>query len=299
MKQPVPVIIEAAINGMTTPERNRHVPIGPAAIAADALRCLAAGASVIHAHNSDIFLVGRAAADDYLAAWRPILAERPDALWYPTLAASTDPESFFGHNRILHEEVGLPICNVDPGSTNLGRPGADGLPTGIVYANGYDLIRHGIDLCRELRMGPSLSIYEPGWLRTVLAYYAHGALPRGAMVKLYFGGDYGLMATEPGVSFGLPPNESALLAYLDMLAGCDLPWSVSVWGGDLMETPLARLALERGGHLHVGLEEHFHHERKPTNEELVREAVRLCEQVGRPVASCKQAGQILALPHRS
>jgi len=299
MKRPQPVIIEAAINGVTAPERNPHVPVGPDAIAADALRCLAAGASVIHAHNSDIFLLGRAAADDYLAAWRPILAERPDALWYPTLAASEEAESFFGHNRILHDEVGLPICNVDPGSTNLGMPDADGLPTGYVYANSYDTIRYGIELCRELRMGPSLSIYEPGWLRTVLTYHLHGALPRGAMIKLYFGGDYGLMALEPGVSFGLPPNESALLAYLDMLAGCELPWSVSVWGGDLMETPLARLALERGGHLHVGLEEHFHHERKPTNEELVREAVALCAEVGRPVASCKEAGQILGLPLRS
>ena len=30
-----------------------------------------------------------------------------------------------------------------------------------------------------------------------------------------------------------------------MLEGTDLPWSVSVWGGDLLQTPVARLALER------------------------------------------------------
>ena len=101
------------------------------------------------------------------------------------------------------------------------------------------------------------------------------------------------------MSFGLPPNESALIAYLDMLEGCDLPWSVSVWGGDLMDTPVAQLALERGGHLHVGLEEHFHYERKPTNEELVNEAVALCAEVGRPVATCAEAARILALPGRA
>jgi 3-keto-5-aminohexanoate cleavage enzyme len=76
----------------------------------------------------------------------------------------------------------------------------------------------------------------------------------------------------------------------------DLPWSVSVWGGDLMRTPIARRALERGGHLHVGLEEHFDPARKPTNEELVREAVALCAEVGRPVASCSEAAAILGLP---
>ena len=81
-----------------------------------------------------------------------------------------------------------------------------------------------------------------------------------------------LMSTEPGVSFGLMPTESGLLAYLDMLEGTGLPWSVSVWGGDLMQTPIAKLALERGGHLHIGVEEFYSRERSPSNEELIREA---------------------------
>ena len=116
------------------------------------------------------------------------------------------------------------------------------------------------------------------------------------MVKLYFGGDYGLFSTRPGVTFGLAPTLSALDAYLDLLDGVDLPWSVSVWGGDLFDSPIARRALELGGHLHVGLEEHFHPERKPTNEELVRQAVSLCNEVGRPVANPAEAARILRLP---
>jgi uncharacterized protein (DUF849 family) len=98
------------------------------------------------------------------------------------------------------------------------------------------------------------------------------------------------------VSFGLPPTEHALLAYLELLEGTGLPWSVSVWGGDLFETPVARRALELGGHLHVGLEEHFHPERKPTNEELVREAAALAAAVGRPVATTADAERMLGLP---
>ena len=80
-----------------------------------------------------------------------------------------------------------------------------------------------------------------------------------------------------------------------MLEGTDLPWSVSVWGGDLIQTPVARLALELGGHLHVGLEEHFG-DRKPTNEELVREAAELAEKVGRPLATSAEAAEIMHLP---
>ncbi len=119
----------------------------------------------------------------------------------------------------------------------------------------------------------------------MLTYHRAGRLPAGAMVKLYFGGDWGMWARARGVTFGLPPTANALLAYLDMLEGSGLPWSVSVWGGDLMATPVARLALERGGHLHVGLEEHFDPDRKPTNVELVQEAVALVEAVGRPLAT--------------
>ena len=75
-----------------------------------------------------------------------------------------------------------------------------------------------------------------------------------------------------------------------------MPWSVSVWGGDLFDTPIARQALELGGHLHVGLEEHFHPDRKPTNESIVKQAVALAQEVGRPIASVAEAAQILALP---
>ena len=74
------------------------------------------------------------------------------------------------------------------------------------------------------------------------------------MAKLYFGGEWGLTRRAKGVTFGLSPTKHALLAYLDMLEGADIPWSVSVWGGDLMATPLPRLALELGGHIHVGIE---------------------------------------------
>jgi len=291
-----PVIIEAAINGETRPERNPHVPRTAEEITADVFHCLDAGAAIIHAHNGDIAKAGRAAADLYLAAWRPILAERPDTLWYPTLAGGLEAEERLAHIDLIAAEVDLKLGLCDPGSTNIGAPDADGLPVGMVYANSYEDTRKALDQCERLRIGPSLAIYEPGWLRTVLAFHGRGRLPAGAMVKLYFGGDYGLFATTPGVSFGLAPTVNALLAYLDLLEGTELPWSVSVWGGDLFDTPIARRALELGGHLHVGLEEHFHPERKPTNEEIVRQAVALAAEVGRPVASVAETAALLSLP---
>ena len=298
-RQDTPLIIECAINGETRPERNPNAPRKAEEIVADVFRCLDAGATVIHAHTDDIQKTGREAADAYLTAWRSIIAERPDTLWYPTLGVGADMAESISHIDLLAAEIGLRLGLCDPGSTNIGGPDAEGLPVGMVYSNSYDDVRVCFAQCERHGLGPSLAIYEPGWLRTVLAFHRAGRLPRGAMVKLYFGADYGLFATEPGVSFGLAPTENALLAYLDLLEGTDLPWSVSAWGGDLFETPIARKALELGGHLHVGLEEHFHPDHKPTNGEIVDQASALAAEVGRPLASNAEAASILDLPSRS
>jgi uncharacterized protein (DUF849 family) len=183
---------------------------------------------------------------------------------------------------------------------NLGGVDPDGLPAapGFVYANSFGDIHYQAELCRRLQLGPSMAIFEPGWLRTALVWWRAGRLPRGAMVKLYFGGDSGYPTSgseRGGAPFGLPPTARSLDAYCELLDGCDLPWSVAVIGGDLLASPVAALALERGAHLHVGLED-FAGSRTPTNEELVEEAVALCAAAGRPVATSDDAAAILDLP---
>jgi uncharacterized protein (DUF849 family) len=295
MSQP-PVIIECAINGVGKKERNPHIPRTPDEVKADALACLDGGAAIIHAHNANIRWVGQAAVDDYVAAWRDILDVRPDALWYPTGVAAASTEERLLHHELLADVGLIRMAYVDPGSTNTGWAGADGLPTGGTYVNSYDHVRAAFEQCERRRLAPAIAIYEPGWLNTTRAYHRAGRLPAGAMVKLYFGDEWGLLGRSRGVSFGLPPTANALLAYLDMLEGSGLAWSVSAWGGDLLKTPVARLALERGGHLHIGLEEHYDPERQPTNVELLEEAVALCAEVGRPVASCDEAAALLGVP---
>ena len=300
-----PVILEVAINGGVTPERNPHVPLSTEAIIEDSLKCFAAGASVIHAHNHDIRLNGKAGAEAYLAPWRIILAQRPDALWYPTLSvnqsdgANLEPiQDRYSHYPFIAAEVPMPFGVVDPGSTNLGYPGPDGLPVGFSYVNSYSDHAYAFGLAQQLGFIPSLAIFEPGFLQTTLTWYRAGRLPKGSMAKFYFGGEWGLWAREKGVTFGLPPTEKALAAYVEMLAGTDIPWSVSVWGGDLLQTPVARMALELGGHLHIGIEEHYDPERTPTNVELIEETKALCAAVGRPLATFAQTRQILGMPAR-
>ncbi|WP_205876774.1 BKACE family enzyme [Mycobacterium camsae] len=285
-----PVIIECAINGATAKAANPHVPVDPSEITRDALACIEAGAAIVHNHIDRYGISVEQAAERYLQGWRPILAARPDALLYPTIHFGEGFSISYEH-LIPLAAAGMRVGLADPGSVNLGGTDADGVPTGdLIYRNSFDTIGRAFEICHQTGLGPSLAIYEPGFLRATLAWWRAGRLPRGAMIKLYFSTELGYL----GAPFGLPPTARALDAYLELLDGCDLPWAVSVVGGDLCASPVAELALQRGGHLHLGLE-FYRGERTPTNVELVAEAVGLCRRFGRAVATPEQAAHILGL----
>lgn len=292
-----PLIIEAALNGGTPKSRNPHTPKTPDEIAADAFACLDAGATVIHTHLEGLRQTGDEAAAAYLAGWSPVLAARPDTILYGTVAEGRDVETRFGHYRPL-AAAGMRMGAFDPGSVNLATQGPDGLPgpVSFVYQTSFKDIAGLAELLTETQLGPAIAIYEPGWLRATLAYEKAGRLPAGAFVKLYLAGDYNFLDGRKGpVTFGLPPTRKALDAYLEMMEGSSLPWAASVIGGCVATSGLAKLAIERGGHVRVGLED-YGGEDRPTNAALVAEVVAIAKACGRPVATSAQAAEILRLP---
>jgi 3-keto-5-aminohexanoate cleavage enzyme len=292
-----PLIIEVALNGGTPKKRNPHVPVTPAEITADALATMEAGAAIVHSHIERFELTGDAAVERYLEGYAPVLAARPDAIIWGTVAAAKGVEARFGHYRGL-AAAGMRMGAFDPGSVNLGSEGPDGLPgMSIVYSTSFDEIAGLVALVDEARLGPAIAIYEPGWLRTTLAYEKAGRLPAGAFVKLYFNGRYNFIdGKRSNIAFGLPPTQTALDAYLELLAGSKLPWAVAAIGDCVIDTGLARLAIERGGHVRVGLED-FGGERTPTNVALVEEVVALAKAAGRKIATPAEAARILGLPN--
>ena len=295
-----PVIIEVALNGGGTKERNPNVPREPSEIVADAIACIDAGASIVHSHIDDVVTAGQAAADRYAAAYREIRAARPEAMVYPTVVLAEDRATKFAHLPPLAQAGLIDMAAFDPGSTNFGfSPGPDGLPgREFVYVNSYGDIRYCFELLDELRIGASLAIYEPSFLRATLGWHQVGRLPRGSFVKFYFGGGRDFSGGGPNpFSFGFPPTEKALEAYVEMIEGTGLAWAAAVPGGDLVKSGMAALALARGGHLRVGLEDHAG-ERQPGNAELVHEAVAACAAAGRRVASPAEARAILDMPAR-
>ncbi len=287
-----PLIIEAAINGATAKSTNPHVPRAVHEIVDCACACLEAGAAIVHHHNDESLLQPRHAAAPYREVWRAIYERHPDALLYPTMGGGGAPTTI--HDRYAHvEELAdaglLRLALLDPGSVSLGGFDTDGLPAAIdvVYQNTFADVRYMADVCRARRLAVHVSIFEPGFLRVALAYHGAGRLPP-AKIQLYFGG--------PALPFGLPPTAASLDAYLAMLAGSGLPWMVGVLGGDVTST-LAQLAIERGGHVRVGLED-YDGARQPANEELVAAIVAMARRMGRRIATSAEAAAMIGVPQR-
>ena len=55
------------------------------------------------------------------------------------------------------------------------------------------------------------------------------------------------------------------------------------------------MALELGGHLYIGIEEHFDPERTPTNVELIEETRAICASLGRPLVTFAQTREMLGM----
>jgi uncharacterized protein (DUF849 family) len=286
-----PTVIEAAVNGMTTKEQNPHVPRTVDEIVEDSLRCLDAGASIVHHHNDEPNFSGatRHCAGPYIDVWTRLRAAHPGLLLHPTIASGTPDctvEERYAHVVELYDAGLTPMGTCDAGTMALAFPTAGGvrsLPE--AFGNTAAEVDWILRWFREREVPVHISIFEPGFLRLVLGHHRAGTLPRDVKIQLYLGGDRLL--------FGLPPTPAGLAAYLDMLDGTGLSWMAAVYGGDVVASGIAALAVERGGHVRVGLEDHHAPPRQARNEELVAEVAALCRKAGRPPATVDEAPKVL------
>jgi 3-keto-5-aminohexanoate cleavage enzyme len=75
-------------------------------------------------------------------------------------------------------------------------------------------------------------------------------------------------------------------------------WSVCAIGRAQLPMNLAALAM--GGHVRTGLEDniYYHRGELASNAQLVARLARICEEIGRPIATSAEAREILGLPPR-
>jgi uncharacterized protein (DUF849 family) len=275
-KDETPVILEVAINGSTTKKNNPAVPETASELAEETIKCLDAGATIVHAHTNKPSQNVDEAVQAYVDAFTPVRERHPHGILYPT--ANFDPAKYHemrtvwppevqsGHYRPLAEAGLANMILLDTGVVPLAAYDDNGLiPEKGFWWYGFwpgdnKLV---IDTCNELGCGASISVFEPGWMKNV----GFAGMP--------------------------PPIPEALQLYLHMIEGLDLKWSVGVVAHDVMETPLAQMALERGGSFRVGLEDWA---TGPSNLEQMERAKELINKVGRSIVTGADAIKYLDIP---
>ncbi len=107
-------------------------------------------------------------------------------------------------------------------------------------------MRRGLELAKAYQFHPGYAIYEPAFLRLGAALErAYPGVPQ-PIYRFMF---------STGFSFGFPPESIGLDANLHLLAreAAHAPWMIA--GLDVDILPLVEYAVQRGGHVRVGLED--------------------------------------------
>ena len=296
----IPVVLEVAICGGTTKAMNPVAPETDEEKAAEIIRCFDAGATIVHTHSNQPTEDLNKAAQPYIDHFTPVWEKHPHAIVYATANFSPaeynrthrvwSSEAQCGHHRILAEKGVANMILLDTGVTAVGGYDEQGLPSdkGFYWYGFWPGDAHIIKkICDEFGTGASISVFEPGWMKNVIAMARGGSLPRGSKLNIYFGGD--------GLSSMAPAIPEALELYIKMMEGLDLKWSVGYMGKEsVMDTPLARMALERGGSFRVGLEDWPN---GTGNVEQLKRAKEIIDAVGRPVVTGAEAIKYLDIPY--
>jgi uncharacterized protein (DUF849 family) len=301
-----PVIIEAALHELVSKAANPNVPYGPSEVAADALACHAAGATLLHFHARDAESGAQRWHDDAMYT-ETVEAMRAggvpsDVPWYPTYPGVRPEEAVkdsMPHVAVLaREPIGLELAAIDVGSGNLSayNPATHSFTSPeSVKRLPHSLFEEFTAFCRAHGLRPYLGIYEPGHLRHLAAYLDAGWLDPPIAVKCFFSEHH---------AYGLPPVPRSVEMTAELidvvLAGVDCTWFVQCYGRGIDD--LARAALDLGGHVRVGLGDYHPWEwpdasgDQPTNAALVARAAEFASAVGRPIATVAEARKLMGLP---
>lgn len=273
------VWIEAAINGAWTRERQPAIPITRDEIVSDGIVAANAGAAIVHLHAYDES-TGRQ-KDDW-EIYAPLIEgirAKADVIVYPTLPITgsgyagklTSAKERYFHLEQLAKRGLAEWGVIDPGSAIFTRfeQIARGEP-GYTYYNPDDHYFEGMRIAAEHGVRPSYAIYEGGCTRLGAAAAAANPAVPTPVYRFMFAEEF---------CFGFPPRDVYLDAHLALLAevASGAPWMVAGLGVDIR--PLIAPAIERGGHIRVGLEDRPFGVRE-TNRGLVEEAVKLVRAAG-------------------
>ncbi|MGE0822981.1 MAG: 3-keto-5-aminohexanoate cleavage protein [Candidatus Binatia bacterium] len=288
------VIIEVRINEYAMRDVNPNVPYSPEEIATHALDCWREGASIVHYHARDP-QTGAPASDVKLYADTVRrVKEKSDLITMPTLGAWWMPSV---ESRIAHivEMAKDPATKPDFGPIDMATSNVDTYDpkakryktTETVYMNTTKTWQFFAETMKSVGVKPIQALWNISSIRATQAFVDMGIFTEPVYCELALTENW-LLAGHPGTVKGME-------AFLDFFpAQQNWHWSVLCVGGNLF--PLIAAAIERGGHVSIGLGDYPYPELElPTNARLVARVAQIVREMGREVATPGEARQILGL----
>jgi 3-keto-5-aminohexanoate cleavage enzyme len=246
-------------------------------VVSTAVRCQAAGASLIHLHIRDAehepTLDG-----GYLRAAVEAVREATDLVVQLSTGGSVhDPLE----QRLTVLDAEPDSCSLTCGTTNFGDD---------VFLNPWGFMSDLYVQAQEREVVPEFELFDLGHVHALARLLDTHGLPFGGRVHVDF---------VTGVPGGMPATTAALMAGVAMLPAEVTSWSATGIGRGHL--PVMAATLSAGGHLRVGMEDNVVFRRGQLvehNDELVARAAELAALVQRPPLSCDEARALLGVKER-
>ncbi|MDD4212819.1 MAG: 3-keto-5-aminohexanoate cleavage protein [Bacilli bacterium] len=268
------LIITCAISGAeVTKAQNPAVPYTALEMAEQAYLAYHQGASIIHLHAREDDGTPTQSAERFRIIMEAIKKRCPDVI----IQVSTGGAVGMSRDERLQPIVLNPqMATLDCGTLNFG--GDD------IFINTENDIIYFAHVLQERAVFKELECFEKGHIDSVLRLVKKGHIH----APLHF-------SFVLGVNGGMSGEERDFMFLKDSIPS-DATYSVA--GIGKYEFSLAKLAIEHGGHVRVGLEDNIFIEKgvlAASNGELVKKVVTMAKVANREIASPAEARQILRM----
>lgn len=277
-------IITAALTGvLATRQQSPYIPYTPEEIAAEARRCVDAGASIVHIHARQDNGMPAYDVETYARIDAAVKAACDDMIInYSTGAIGIDQESRVHHVRALRPDMAA----LNMGSMNYAiySRKAKAFYHDHIFANPFKDIIYFLEAMNEAGTRPEMECFDTGHINNARPLIDMGILRPPFQFSLVM-----------GVLGGIPANTKNLLHQVEQLPEGSF-WQVI--GIGVKQWPLVAAALTLGGNVRVGLEDNLYlpnGELAKSSAAGVETAVSLANLIGVPIATVAEARDVLQI----
>lgn len=269
---PAPLIITCApVGGETTREDTPYLPLTPDEIAADVARCVVEGATVVHLHVRDAAGQPTQSREIFAETIQKI-RQRCDIVIQVSTAGDAAMDVMARSQPL---EAGGEMASLATGTVNRGDH---------IFFNSKPLVEHVALLIKQANLVPCIEVYDLSHVENVKLLAKKGLVTLPGHYEFILGAKGGMGA------------RTEVVRLLAEMIPRGSSWSAAGVGRHQLR--MAKLAVRRGGHARVGLEDNVNLSRgvqAQGSAPLVAKVAEYAKSIGRPIADVATARELLGI----